>query len=54
MQQDIFGHVMTMASSMAPLHLLSQDNRDYMQNWQWCWYDMRPLAPKMATLHSLG
>ena len=45
-------HLIPMASSMAPLHLFSQDNQNDVQHWQWCWHHMMPREPK--SLSSLG
>ena len=47
-------HVISMASSMAPLHFFRQDNQNDMQHCQWCWHHMIPMESKMVPLHSLA
>ena len=53
MQYDFFGHVISLASSMAQLHLYSQDNQNEVQQWHWSWHHTMSMASKMAPLHPL-
>ena len=46
--------VMPIASSMTPLHLLSQDNQNEVQNSTFFWHYMMPMVSKLAPLYCLG
>ena len=54
MQCDFLGHVMPMASLMAPLHLFHHNNQNEVQHWHFCWHHMMSWYNKMVPLHSLG
>ena len=45
-------HLVPKASSIALLHLFSQDNQNEFQHWHCCWHHMMLMVSKMAALHS--
>ena len=63
-EHNFFGHVMplTLASPSSDVKgiingttsFVSSDNQNKVQHWHCCWHHTIPMAPKTATLHSLG
>ena len=47
-------HAMPMVSSLALLHLLSDNKQHEVQHWHHCWHHMGPKTSKMVQVHSLG